>query len=68
LIDQVAPEGPQPSEDAIFVCASKPGVADDVGRQDRGEFPGLAHDASAEAARSPVAVAWAWLHFHAALK
>jgi hypothetical protein len=42
-IDQVAPQRPQPSEDAILVRASKPGVADDVGYQDRREFPGLAH-------------------------
>jgi hypothetical protein len=34
-IDQVAPKGPKPCEDAIFVRASKPGVADNVGHQDR---------------------------------
>ena len=50
-VDQVAPEGPKPCEDAIFVRTNKPGVADDVGHQDRGEFPGLAHGASAEAGR-----------------
>jgi hypothetical protein len=41
-IDQVAPQGPEPSEDAIFVRARKPGVADDVSDQDRREFAGLA--------------------------
>ena len=49
-IDQIAPKGPEPSENSIFVRACKPRVADDVGYQDRGEFPGLAHGAVAEAA------------------
>src|SRR6516162_1359320 len=66
-VDQIAAKGPKPSEYSILVSASKPGVADDVGHQDRGEFPGLAHGAIAEAGRSPVEVGWAWLHFHAAL-
>jgi hypothetical protein len=47
-IDQVAPKGPKASEDAIFVGASEPGVADDVGYQDRRQFPRLAHGANAE--------------------
>jgi hypothetical protein len=29
-IDQVAAQGPEPGEDAIFVRARKPGIADDV--------------------------------------
>jgi hypothetical protein len=66
-IDQVAPKGPKPGKDAIFVRASKPRVANDVGHQNRSQFPRLAHGANAEVARSPVAVASAWLHFHAAL-
>jgi hypothetical protein len=66
-VDQVAAQRPEPGEDAIYVCARKPGVADDVGDQDRGQFPSLAHGATAEAGRWPVVVAWAWLHFHAAL-
>src|SRR6516162_7805374 len=53
-IDQVAPKGPEPCEDAVFVRASKPRVANDVGHQDRREFPGLAHGANAEVARSPI--------------
>jgi hypothetical protein len=65
-IDQVASKGAEPSENSILVRASKSGVADDVGYQDRGELPGLAH-AVAEAGRSPVAGASTWLHFHAAL-
>jgi hypothetical protein len=53
-VDQITPKGPKPRKDAIFVRASKPGVADDVGHQDRRELAGLAHGASAEA-RSSVA-------------
>jgi hypothetical protein len=30
-VDQVAPKGPEPSKNSIFVRARKPGVADDVG-------------------------------------
>jgi hypothetical protein len=56
-VDQVASKGPKPCENAIFVRTSKAGVADDVGHQDRGQLPGLAHDAIADAGRSPVAVA-----------
>jgi hypothetical protein len=67
-VDRIAAKGPESSEDAIFVRASKPGVADNVCHQDRREFPGLAHGTIAEAARSPVALTWAWLHFHAALR
>jgi hypothetical protein len=50
-VDQIASKGPKPCEDAIFVCASKPGVTDDVGHQDRREFPGLARGAIAKAGR-----------------
>ena len=67
-IDQVASKGPKPCEDAIFVRASESRVADDVSYEDRRELPGLAHGASAEGGRSPVALALAWLHFHAALR
>ena len=42
-VDQIATKGPKPCKDAIFVRASKPGVADDVGHQDRRELAGLAH-------------------------
>ena len=52
-IDQVAAKGPKASEDSILVRAREPRVADNVGHQNRREFPGLAHGASAEA-RSPV--------------
>ena len=54
-VDQIAPKGPKPCEDPIFVRASKPGVADDVGHQDRRKLAGLAHGTSA-AAKFPVAV------------
>jgi hypothetical protein len=66
-IDQVAPKGAEPSEDAIFVRASKPRIADDVGDQDRGEFPRLAHGANAEVARSPSRGGLSMVRFHAAL-
>ena len=42
-IDQIAPKGPEPSENSILVRASKPRLADDVGDQDRRELPGLGH-------------------------
>jgi hypothetical protein len=42
-VNQVAPKGAEPCEDAIFVRTSKPGVADNVGYQDGGELAGLAH-------------------------
>jgi hypothetical protein len=42
-VDQVAPKGPEASQDAIFVRASKPGVADDIGHQDRRKLSSLAH-------------------------
>ena len=48
-VDQVASKGAEPSENSILVRARKPGVADDVGYQDRRELAGLAHGASAEA-------------------
>ena len=44
-IDQVAAQPPQPRERAILVRAREPAVADHVGDQDRGNFPGLAHGA-----------------------
>ena len=55
-VDQVAPKSPKPCEDAIFVRASEPGIADDVGHQDRRELPRLAHGNSA------------MVRFHAALE
>ena len=35
----------QPRERALLVRAREPAVADDVGDQDRRDFPGLAHGA-----------------------
>jgi hypothetical protein len=66
-VDQVAPKGPKPCKDAIFVRASKPRIPDDIGYQDRREFPGLVHGAGAEV-RSPVARGLSMVRFHAALK
>ena len=45
-VDQVAAKGPKASEDSIFIRTRKPRVADHVGHQDRGQFPGLTHSAS----------------------
>ena len=42
-IDQIAAQPPQPRERAILVRAGEPAVADDIGDQDRRDFPGLAH-------------------------
>ena len=43
-IDQIAAQRSQPSKRAIFVCAGKPAISDDVRREYRREFPGLGHD------------------------
>jgi hypothetical protein len=45
-IDQVASERPQPRQNSVLVGSRKPRIADDVGHQDRGQFPGLAHGAT----------------------
>ena len=42
-VDQVAAKGSEPSEDAIFVRAGKPAVADDVGHHNRDELAAFAH-------------------------
>ena len=42
-IDQIAAQRPQPRQDAIFVGAGEPAVADHIGDQDRRDFPRLAH-------------------------
>src|SRR5262249_45275138 len=52
-IDQVAAKGAEPSENSIFIRASKPGVADDVSHQDRGQFAGLAHSSGIPPLRRP---------------
>ena len=44
-IDQIAAQPPQPRQGAILICPGEPAVSDDVGNQDRGDFPGLAHGA-----------------------
>jgi hypothetical protein len=66
-IDQVAAQRSQPGKDAIFVRSSKPRVADDVGDQDRRQFPRLAHGASADVARSLGRGGLSTVRFHAAL-
>ena len=44
-IDQVAPKRPEAREGAILVRSREPAVADDVGDQDRRNFPGFGHSA-----------------------
>ncbi len=60
-VDQVAAQSPQPRERAVLVRAREPAVADDVGRQDRGDFPGFGHGAPHapdRIARRPVSPEW----------
>jgi hypothetical protein len=47
-IDQVAAQGPEPRQRAIFVGAGKPAEADDIGGQDCRDFPVLDHASSRE--------------------
>ena len=42
-IDQVATQRPEPRQNAILVRSREPAVADNIGDQDRREFPGLSH-------------------------
>src|SRR5208337_2107055 len=42
-VDQIAAQRAQAGEGAVLVRAGQPAEADDVGRQDRGKFPVLAH-------------------------
>ena len=44
-VDQVAAECPEPRQNPVLVGSGKPGVADDVGDQDRGQLPGFTHGA-----------------------
>ena len=44
-IDEIAAQPPQPRQRAILVRAREPAVADDIGDQDRREFPGFGHGA-----------------------
>ena len=45
-INQIAAERPQPRQNPILVGSGEPRIADHVGHQDRGQFSGLAHDAT----------------------
>ena len=45
-IDEVAAQGPQPCQGAIFVRTGEPAVADHVSGQDRSQLPVLAHRAA----------------------
>ncbi len=42
-VDEIAAEAPKARESPVLVGAGEPAVADDIGDQDRREFPGLAH-------------------------
>jgi len=65
-IDQIAAEAPEARERAILVSSRKTRIADNVGDQDRRQFPSLAHGVSAGAARSPFANGLSMVHYHAA--
>ena len=45
-LDQIAEERAEPRERSLLVRAGEPAIADDIGDQDRRDFPGLAHGAS----------------------
>ena len=42
-VDQVAAQPPKARQRAILVRSREPAIADDIGDQDRRNFPGLAH-------------------------
>jgi hypothetical protein len=44
-VDEIAAERPQARKDAILVRAGESALADDIGHQDRRDFPGFAHGA-----------------------
>ena len=44
-INQIAAQPPQPRQRSLLVRPGEPAVADDIGDQDRCNFPGLAHGA-----------------------
>jgi hypothetical protein len=44
-IDEIAAQRAQPRQRAVFVRAGQPAIANDIGRQHRREFAGLAHRA-----------------------
>ena len=52
-IDQVAAKPPQPRQDAVFVRSREPLITDNVGNQNRRDFPGLAHSSGIPALRRP---------------
>jgi hypothetical protein len=60
-VDQVAAKGLKANQDAIFIRTRKPRVADHVGQQNRGQFPGLAHGLSPRPDHWSQ-VAGAWMH------
>ena len=51
-INQIAAQRPQPRKRSVLVRSGEPAVADDIGHQDRCNFPGLAHSAPSRQ-RSP---------------
>ncbi len=52
-VDQVASQAPKAREGAILVRSREPAIADDIGDQDRRNFPGLAHSSGNPALRRP---------------
>jgi hypothetical protein len=45
-LDQIAEERAEPRECSLLVRAGEPAITDDIGDQDRRDFPGIAHGAS----------------------
>jgi hypothetical protein len=45
-VDQVAAKPSKARQRSVLIRTRKPRIADNVGHQDRGQFPGLAHDAN----------------------
>ena len=59
-VDQVAAEPPKARERAILVRSREPAIADDIGDQDRRNFPGLAHSSGSPALRRPSKIGSSW--------
>jgi hypothetical protein len=45
-VDQVAAKPSKARQRSVLIRTRKPRIADNVGHQDRGQFPRLAHDAN----------------------
>ena len=52
-LDQITAQRAQPRQRALLVGAREPAITDDIGDQDRHNFPGLAHSSGSPALRRP---------------